>query len=111
MRYCRKIFGIRDRIKNEEVRSRVRATIGPYDDLLSIVKTRELRWYGHVTRSTELAKTIMQGTGPGGRRRGRPKKRWDNFKEWTEPHLAKTLRLAENKDCWRKIVRTSAVPL
>ena len=52
---------------------RVRAVIGPYDDL-SIVKTRKLRWYGHVTRATGLANTIMQGTVPGGRRRGRPKK-------------------------------------
>ena len=51
MRYYRKIFGIsfRDRIPNEYVRNRVRAAIGPHDDLLSIVKTRKLRWYGHVT--------------------------------------------------------------
>ena len=54
----------------------------------------------------------MQGTVPGGRRRGRPKKRWDdNIKEWTELPLAKILRLAEDKDGWRKIVKTSMVPL
>ena len=77
MRCYRKIFGIsfRDRITNEDVRNRVRAAIGPHDDLLSIVKTRKLRWYGHVTRATGLANTIMQGTVPGGRRRGRPKKK------------------------------------
>ena len=107
MRCYRKIFGIsfRDRITND-VRNRVRATIGPHDDLLSIVKTRKLRWYGHVTRATGLANTIMQGTVPGGRRRGRPKNYWnDNIKEWTELLLAKTLRLAEDKDGWRKIIR------
>ena len=99
------------RTKNEEVRNRVWAAIGPHDDL-SIVSTRKLRWYGHVTRSTGLTKTIMQGTVPGGRRRGRPKKRWnDNIKEWTELPLAKALRLAEDKDGWRKIVKTSVVPL
>ena len=100
MRCYRKIFGIsfRDRTTNEDVRNRVRDAIGPHDDL-SIVKTRKLRWYGHVTRSTGLAKTIMQGTVPSGRRRGRPKKCWhDNIKEWTELPLAKTLRLAEDKD-------------
>ena len=76
MRCYRKIFGIsfRDRVTNEDVRNRVRAAIGPHDDLLSIVKTRKLRWYGHVTRATGLANTIMQGTVPGGRRRGKPKK-------------------------------------
>ena len=54
----------------------------------------------------------MQGTVPGGRRRSRPKQRWDdNIKEWMEMPLAKTLRLAEDKDGWRKIVRTPVVPL
>ena len=44
--------------------------------------TRSLRW--NVTRSSGLAKTILQGTVQGGRRRGRQRKRWeDNIKEWT----------------------------
>ena len=91
---------------------RYSAVIGPHDDLLSIVKTRKLRWYGHITRATGLANTIMQGTVPSGRRRGRPKKCWhDNIKEWTELPLAKTLRLAEDRDGWRKIIKTSVVPL
>ena len=51
-------------------------------------------------------------TAPGGGRRGRPKKRWDdNIKEWTELPLAKTLRLVEDNDGRRKIARTSVVPL
>ena len=76
MRCYRKIFGIsfRDRITNEDVGNRVREAIGPHDDLLSIVKTRKLRSYGHVTRATGLANTIMQGTVPGGRRRSRQTK-------------------------------------
>ena len=58
MRCYSKIFGIsfRDRITNKDVRNRVRAAIGPHDDLLSIVKTRKLRWYGHVTRARGLGK-------------------------------------------------------
>ena len=114
MRCYRKICGIsfRDRITNEDVRNRVRAATGPHDDLLSIIKTRKLRWYGHVTLATGLPKTIMHGTVPGGRRRGRPTKCWhDNTEEWTELPLAKTLRLAEDKDIWRKIIKTSVVPL
>ena len=31
-------------------------------DLLSITKKRKLRWYGLVTRSNCLAKTILDGT-------------------------------------------------
>ena len=113
MRCYRKIFGItfKDRVRNEEVRSQVTAAIGRHDDLLTIVKTRKMRWYGHVTRSAGLAKTIMQGTVPGGRKRGRPKKRWDdNIREWTGLPLAVTLRLAEDRTRWREVVRSSAVP-
>ena len=39
---------------------------GPYEDLLTSIKKKKLRWYGHVARSGGLAKTIMQGTVQGG---------------------------------------------
>ena len=40
--------------------------------------------YGHVSRSSGLAKTILQGTVKGGRRQGGQRKRWaDNIREWT----------------------------
>ena len=45
--------------------------IGPHEDLLKIVKRHKLQWYGHVSRSSGLAKTILQGTVKGGRRQGR----------------------------------------
>ena len=35
----------------------------------------------------------------------------DNIKERTELPLAKTLALAEDKDGWRKIIKSSVVPL
>ena len=79
--------------------------IGPYEDLLASVKRRKLKWYGHVTRSSELAKTILQGTVQGGRQRGRQRKRWeDNIKEWTCLE-----RKAENREEWRKLVLKSTM--
>ena len=75
----------------------IRQAIGPYEDLLTIVKKRKLRCHGHKTRSTELAKMILQGTVQGGRRRGRQKKRWeDNVTEWTGLKLGEALRKAES---------------
>ena len=50
---------------NEEVRAKIQQAIGPHKDLLTIVKRRKLQWYGHVSRSSGLAKTILQGTGKG----------------------------------------------
>ena len=56
--------------------------IGPNEDTLTIVKRRKLQWYDHVSRSSGLAKTILQGTVKGGRRRGRQRKRWkDNIRQ------------------------------
>ena len=73
MRCFRKLLGIsyRDYITNEEVKARTGNAIGPYQELLTSVKRRQLKWYGHVTRSSGLAETILQETAQGGRRRDR----------------------------------------
>ena len=63
---------------NEEVKARIGNAIEPYEDLLTSAKRRKLKWYGHVTRSFGLAKTILQGTVQGGRRRDRQRKRWED---------------------------------
>ena len=107
MRCFRRLLGIsyKDHITNEEVKRRIISEIGPYTDLLKTVKQRKLKWYGHVTRSQGLAKTILQGTVEGRRRRGRQRKRWeDNIREWTRSELAVTLRVAESREEWKKTV-------
>ena len=60
--YC-KILGIsyKDYVTNEEVCAKIQRAIGPNEDL-TIVRRRKLKWYGHVSRSSGLAKTILQGT-------------------------------------------------
>ena len=86
MRCYRRLLNIsyKDHVTNEEVRNRIQNAIGVHDDLLTMVKKRKLRWYGHISRSSDMAKTILQGTVKGAERRGRQKKRWeDNIKEWT----------------------------
>ena len=52
----------KDYFTNEEVRVKIQQAIGPHEDLLTIVKRRKLQWYGHVSRSSDLAQTILQGT-------------------------------------------------
>ena len=76
----------KDHVTNEEVCRKIQAAIGVNDELLTVVKKRKLRWFGHVPRSSGLAKTILQGTMEEKRKRGRQKKTWeDNIKEWTGP--------------------------
>ena len=91
MRCYRRLLNIsyKDHVTNEEVRRKIQAAIGEYDELLTLVKKQKLRWFGHVSRSSGLAKTILQGTVKGKRKRGRQKKRWeDNIKEWTGMNVA-----------------------
>ena len=86
MRCYRKILHIsyKDHVTNEEVCAQIQQAIGPHEDLLTIVKRRKLQWYDHVSRSSGLAETILQGTVKGDRRQGRQRKRWeDNIREWT----------------------------
>ena len=86
MRCYRKIpyFSYKDHVTNKEVRAKIQEAIGPHKDLLTIIKRHKLQWYGHVSRSSGLAKTNLQGTVKGGRRQGGQRKRWeDNIREWT----------------------------
>ena len=71
MRCFRRLLGISytDHITNEEVRRTISQHVSQYEDLLTTVKKRKLRWYGHVTRSSGLSKITLQGTVQGKRRR------------------------------------------
>ena len=83
---------------DKDVCAKIQQAIGPHEDLLTIVKRRRLQWYGHVSRSSGLAKPIFQGTVKGGRRQGgQRKRREDNIKEWTGLEFGKSQRAVENR--------------
>ena len=105
MRCCLRILHIsyKDHVTNEEVPAKIQRATGPHEDLLVIVKRRKLQWYGHVSRSSSLAKTILQGTAKGGRRQGIHRKRWeDNIREWTGLEFGKSQKTVENKEKMEK---------
>ena len=111
MRCYRKILHIsfKDHVTNEEVRAKIQQAIGPHEDLTT-VKRCKLNWYGHVSRSSGLVDTILQGTVKGGRRQGRQRKRWeDSIREWTSLEFGKSQRAMENREKWRKLVAKSSV--
>ena len=94
-----------DTISNKEVCAKIQQAIGACKDLLTIVKRCRLQWYGHFSRSSGQAKTILQGTVKGGRRQGRQKKRWeDNIREWTGLEFTQSQRAVENREKWRNLV-------
>ena len=79
MRCYRKILRIsyKDHVTHKKVRSKIQQAIGQYEGLVTIVKKRKLMCSGHVSRSSGLAKTILQGTVKG-------------IREWTGLELAKS---------------------
>ena len=112
MRCYRKTLHIsyKDHVTNEELCAKIEQAIGPHVDLLTIVKRCKLKWYGHVSRSSGLAKTILQGTVKGERKQDRQRQRWeDNITEWKGLEFAKSQRAVENGGKWRKLVAKSYV--
>ena len=105
-RCYRKVLRIsyKDHVTNEEICAKIQQAIGPHEDLLTIVKRRKLQWYNHVSRSSGLATTILQGTVKGGRGQDRQRKRWeDNIREWTGRSLPSPRgqwRTGKNEGIW-----------
>ena len=112
MRCYRKILRVsyKDHVTKEEVCAKIQQAIGPHEDLLATVKLRrKLQWYCHVSRSSGLVKTILQGTVKGGKRQGGQRKRWEDIREWTGLEFPKSQRAVENRGKWRKMVEKSSV--
>ena len=106
--YCKILhISYKDHVTNEEVGVKIQQAIGPHEDL-TIIKRRKLQWYGHVSCSSGLAKTILQGTVKG-KRQGRQRKRWKDIREWTSLEFFQSQRAVENRGKWRKVVEKSSV--
>ena len=93
--YCKILcISYKDHVSNEEARAKIQQAIRPHEDLLTTVKRCRLQWYGHVSRSSGLANTILQGTVKGGRSQGRQRmRRWeDNIRVWTGLEFARSQR-------------------
>ena len=114
MRCYRRLLSIsyKAHVPNENIRRNIQAAIGKCDELLTLVKKWKLRWFENVSKSSVLAKTILQGTVQGKRRKGSQKKRWeDNIKDWTGVDFASSTRAADVRTWWKRIVvKSSVVP-
>ena len=91
--------------------SKIEQATGPHRDLLTIVKKCKLQWYGHVSLSLGLAKTILQGTVKGGRRQGSQRKRWEdnNHQGMDRPGDRRVPEGNGEREEWRKLVVESSV--
>ena len=77
--YCKILrISYQDHVTNDEVRAKIKQAIGSHENFSTIVKRRKLKWHGHVSLSSGLAKAILQCIVIGRRRQGRLKKRLED---------------------------------
>ena len=97
--YCMILrISYKDHVTNEVLCAKIQKANGRHKDLLTVVKRCKLQWYGHVSCSSDLAKTVLQGTVKEARRQSRQRKRWeDNIRERTGLEFAKSQRAVENR--------------
>ena len=106
MRCYRKILHIsyKNHVTNEEVRAHIQKATEQNENLLTIVKRRKLHWYGHVSLSSGLAKTTLQGTVKGRRKQGRQeevgRQHQDNGQAWSSASPRGQWRTGKNGENW-----------
>ena len=85
----------------KEVRAKLQQAIGPHEGLLTIVKRRKLQWYGHVCRSSGLAKAILQSTMKGEKDKadkGRSGKATPGNRQAWSSEFARSQRAVDNRE-------------
>ena len=96
-------FKLNDRVSISRLKS-----LTKLGNITDEIKTRKLTWFGHLKRSSLPAKTIMEGTIPGSRKRGRPSRRWyQDLTDWTGKSLAELCRATNDRQEWRTLSHQS----
>lgn len=107
MKYLRGIKGVtkRDRIRSEVIRRELEV-----ESVMNSIEKRQLSWFGHLVRmgNTRQTKKIWNAKSMRKKRRGRPRKKWDDViadnlkkrnKTWTEGRA-----MAQNRKQWTDFV-------
>ena len=73
--------------------------------LMKDIKSRKLKYFGHVKRHQNILKSVLEGVTEGRRCRGRQRSVWcDNIKGWTGRSVTACSAAAQNRTEWRSIV-------
>jgi len=112
-RVLRREFGLkRDEITGEwrKLHNEEFSDLYSLPNFVRVVKSRRMRWAGHVARMGEgrVVQRVLVGNPKGKRPLGRPRRRWDdNIKtdlQEMEGVCGDWLELAQNRDRWRTLV-------
>ena len=92
-----------DRVSIQTLRSKTKIP-----DITALIKSRKLKYFGHIKRSNLPVKHVFEGMVQGTRKRGAPKRRWrkDIF-EWTNLTIEQLNSTALNRHDWRSLCHFS----
>jgi hypothetical protein len=82
----------------------------PSPNIVRVIKSRRMRWAGHLTRMWEMRGVyrVLVGKPAGKRQLGRPRRRWENNIKMDLQEVGwgsmDWIYLAENRDRWRALV-------
>ena len=113
-RVLRRIFGPkRDGVTGEwrKLHNEVLNDLYPSPNIVRVIKSRRMRWVGHVVRIEErrVVHRVLVGKLEEKRPLGRPRRRWeDNIKMDLEVErgCVDWMELAQDRDRWRELVST-----
>ena len=105
MKMCRRLLRIawKEKKKNEWVKKKIVEVCGfEPKGVLEIVKTRKLKYFGHLVRRGGTARAVVEGGMEGRRVIGRPQGNWmGNLREWSRETVCGLARMAEDRESWR----------
>jgi hypothetical protein len=103
------IIGMRQKIRNDDIRIQILKE----ETIVDTIKRRKLGLFGHICRmeDSRLIKHIVFGKMNGKPRQGRPCKEWlDDIVEWCGSSVHDLFHKAQNREVWKKLVRTVVGP-
>jgi hypothetical protein len=114
----RKIFGPKtDEVTGEwrQLHSRELHNLYSSPDIIRQIKSRRMRWAGHVARVAEgrNAYKALVGKPEGKRSLERPRSRWEDVIKMDLREIVlgvEWIHLAEDRDCWRAVVNAVMNP-
>ncbi|GFR59213.1 UDP-glucuronosyltransferase 2A1-like [Elysia marginata] len=90
--------------KDKKTNQEVCDHLGTKREIAKAIKTRKIKYFGHIKRLTSFLKDVLEGKIEGSRPRGRQRRQWvDEIAEWTGKGIRKCTVEAEDREKWRSV--------